>query len=101
MQSTSGLDPTLMDSTQKLLLLQLALKCADLGHLSEELSVHIRYAAGVMLEGVHAKRAERVVLFLTLQQHSHCIAHSCLESKDPSFSAAALSCVFVQMGEFP
>ncbi|KAF5839155.1 hypothetical protein DUNSADRAFT_1468 [Dunaliella salina] len=36
-------DPASLDDTQKLLLLQIALKCADLGHVCEEHQVHVRW----------------------------------------------------------
>ncbi len=34
----------ILDDAQKLLLLQIALKCADLGHVAEDHDVHLRYA---------------------------------------------------------
>mmetsp|Transcript_29009 Transcript_29009/g.75040 ORF Transcript_29009/g.75040 Transcript_29009/m.75040 type:complete len:974 (+) Transcript_29009:37-2958(+) len=43
--STSGNreSPSSLDESQKLLLLQIALKCADLGHVAEDHDVHIRW----------------------------------------------------------
>lgn len=35
-----------LDETAKMLLLQIALKCADLGHVAEEQDVHIKYVQG-------------------------------------------------------
>jgi len=40
-----GRGPASLDDAQKLLLLQVALKCADLGHVAEEHDVHIRCVA--------------------------------------------------------
>jgi hypothetical protein len=42
---TQGGWPANLDDAQRLLVLQIALKCADLGHVAEEHDVHIRCVA--------------------------------------------------------
>lgn len=37
-----GLKGVVLDEAQRLLLLQMALKCADMGHIAEEQDVHMK-----------------------------------------------------------